>query len=74
MKKKLMKKASAAVMAFVLIGGAAVFPVGDKSLFDSALTVNAADYCCSFNNLTGVLTLHGNVVKEDVLIWNNVLK
>ena len=66
MKKTLMKKASAAVMAFVLIGGAAVFPVGDKPLFNSALTVNAADYCCSYNNITGVLTLHGNVVKEDV--------
>ena len=66
MKKGLMKKAAAAAMAIALIGGAAAFPVGDKPLFDSALTVNAADYCCSFNNITGVLTLHGNVVKEDV--------
>ena len=66
MKKGLMKKAAAAAMAFALIGGAAVFPVGDKPLFDSALTVNAAESCCTFNAKTGVLTLHGNVDKDEV--------
>ncbi len=66
MKNNVLKRAAAAVLAVTLIGCGTAFPVGDKPLFGSSLTADAAEYCCSFNNSTGVLTLRGNVVKEDV--------
>ena len=70
MKNKLIKKVTAAALAFALIGGAAAFPAGDKPLFDSALTVKAATSTVTFDSSTGVLTLHGNVIKEDVHKWS----
>lgn len=65
MKKKFISKALAAVTAAVMLGGGIALPA-DKPLFGGNLTADAIGGCCSFDDETGILTLHGNVVKEEV--------
>ncbi len=87
MNKPLMKKATAAVMAFALIGGA--LPTGNTSLFGSPSIaiaeeeiidtydhVNDPDHLdnfdpVSFSEKTGVLLLNGKVNKDDVRQYAN---
>lgn len=65
MKKKFISKALAAVTAAVMLGGGIALPA-DKPLFGGNLTADAIGGCCSFDKESGTLTLHGNVVKEEV--------
>ncbi len=67
MKKTLLKKAAAAVLAFSICGGAVCSPIGEKVIFSKTITANAA--APTFDPKTGTLTLSGNVVKEDVQKW-----
>ena len=64
MKKTLMKKAAAAVMAFALIGGAVSVPVDGKPIFSSALTAKAIGFSATLNESTGVLTINGEVPED----------
>ncbi len=65
MKEKFISKALAAVTAAVMLGGGIALPA-DKPLFSGNLTADAIGGCCSFDKESGTLTLHGNVVKEEV--------
>ena len=69
MKNTLIKKLTAAATAFAMIGGAVRFPTGDQPLFGRIFTANAETSTATFDSGSGVLTLHGNVVKEDVQAW-----
>ena len=69
MKKTLLKKAAAVVLAFSICGGAVCSPIGEKVIFSKTITANAA--APTFDPKTGTLTLSGNVVKEDVQKWAN---
>ena len=64
MKNKLIKKITAAAMAFALIGGAVSVPTGDKSIFGSLFTANAADSFASLNPENGILTIGGEINKN----------
>ncbi len=66
MKNNVLKRAAAAVLAVTLICCGTAFPVGDKPLFGSSLTADAAENGCSFNEETGVLTLSGEVGGKDL--------
>ena len=75
MDKKLMKKLTAAVMAFALIGGAVNSPMTGKTFIPTVNAEEAAssgillpddEPCCSFDEETGVLTLSERVVKDEV--------
>ncbi len=61
MKNRLMKKITAASMAFVLAGGAVSVPVDGKPVFSSALTAKAIGFSATLNESTGVLTINGEV-------------
>ena len=64
MKNKL-KAAAAAVTAFALLGGALPVNFAGVELLQPAVTAKAAG-CCTFDEETGTLTLHGNVDKAEV--------
>lgn len=64
MKNKL-KAAAAAVTAFALLGGALPVNFAGVELLRPAVTANAAE-CCTFDEETKTLTLHGNVDKAEV--------
>ena len=64
MNKKIIKKLTAAAMAFSMIGGAVSVPTGDKPLFGSNITANAAGPYASLNGSTGVLTIGGEINKN----------
>ena len=64
MNKKIIKKLTAAAMAFSMIGGAVSVPTGDKPLFGSIITANAAGSYASLNESTGVLTIGGEINKN----------
>lgn len=70
MNKKLMKKFTAATMALALIGGTVIAPTVDKNLFANVITANAETSTATYDSSTGILTLSGNVVKEDVQSWS----
>ena len=70
MKKQLIRKITAAAMAFAMIGAAVSAPVDKSSLSGSILTAFAETSTATFDYDTGVLTLHGNVVYEDVQAWS----
>ena len=72
MKKALIKKAAAAVMALALVGGA--LPTGSTSLFGSPSIVKADTLTpdtAILDEEAGVLTLRGNVSKADVRQYGN---
>ena len=70
MKIDLMKKTAAAVLALTLAGGAVNVPVKGSTFLKSSFTAHAEDDSCgSFDEETGVLTLHGNVTREK--LWSN---
>ena len=72
MKKQLIRKITAAAMAFAMIGAAVSAPTDKSSLSGSIFTAFAETSTATFDESTGVLTLHGNVVKEDVRYWQGV--
>ena len=69
MKKQLIKKITAAAMAFAMIGAAVSAPVDKSSLSGSIFTAFAETSTVTYDSDTGVLTLHGNVVKGELLEW-----
>ncbi len=70
MKMYLMKKTAAAVLALTLAGGAVNVPIKGCTFLKSSFTAHAEDDTCgSFDEDTGVLTLHGNVTSEK--LWSN---
>ena len=70
MKNKL-KAAAAAVTAFALLGGALPVNLAGVELLRPAVTASAAG-CCTFDEETGVLTLHGLVDKDEVATYINL--
>ncbi|MBP5432571.1 BspA family leucine-rich repeat surface protein [Ruminococcus sp.] len=70
MKKQLIKKITAAAMAFAMIGAAVSAPVDKSSLSGSIFTAFAETSTATFDESTGVLTLHGNVIKGDLDDWS----
>ncbi|MBP5432594.1 BspA family leucine-rich repeat surface protein [Ruminococcus sp.] len=69
MKKQLIRKITAAAMAFAMIGAAVSAPVDKSSLLGSIFTAFAETSTATFDESTGVLTLHGNFEKEDLYDW-----
>ena len=66
MKGKIIKRVAAFALALTIIGGGIPQPSGGVSLLKSSVTADAADSTAVLDTETGVLTLSGNVVKEDV--------
>jgi hypothetical protein len=67
MKNRIIKKLTAAVMAFTLTGVAVSVPVDSNNIFNSILTANAKSmYDDMFDEDTGVLTLSGYIDKDEI--------
>ena len=66
MKNKLIKKTTAAAMAFAMIGAAVSAPVDKNILSGNIFTAFAETSNATFDESTGVLTLHGNIEFEDL--------
>ncbi|MBP5579488.1 MAG: BspA family leucine-rich repeat surface protein [Ruminococcus sp.] len=71
MEKNLMKKTAAAIMAVALTGSGMYAPVVNKAISGSSLTAYAEEAAstASFDEETGILTLSGNVLSNDVKKW-----
>ena len=54
----------AAVLSLCMVGGA--FTFNSTAVRDYSITADAAGECYTFNSTTGVLTLRGNVVLEEI--------
>ena len=64
--KLIIKKAVAAMISMTFISSAMTPSINDVILAKTPLIANAASSCVSFDEATGILTLSGNVVKEEV--------
>ncbi len=71
MKKQQIKKVTSAIMTFVLVFGVLSIHTGNRTLFDSFFSANAATSTVLFDSKSGILTLSGNVVIEDVKKWSS---
>ena len=65
MKKRIFKKVLSAVLACCMVLGGNL-PYTPGMLADISLTANAAGECYLFNSTTGILTLKGNVVHDEI--------
>jgi len=74
MKKDLMKKTAAAIMAVALTGSGMCAPVVNKAISGSSLTAYAEEAVSTaiFDEETGILTLSGNVLSKDVKKWKSI--
>ena len=58
------KRILAAVLSLCLLGGA--FAYDAPVLSDFSITADAAGECYTFNSTTGLLTLKGNVILDEI--------
>ena len=73
MKKQLIRKITAAAMAFAMIGAAVSAPADKNILSGNIFTANAETSTAIYDPDTCVLTLRGNVVPEDVREWQGIV-
>jgi len=65
--KKLFKKAAVALLAAALVGGVPLLVPAVSDLSGPAIVADAAGSCYEFNAAKGILTLTGNVERQEIM-------